>query len=365
LSEGATPDCLAALSDHLASQTETSLSRAYELGRHALASEVGILGAFSLFEGALREVILTAPSSEQSRVADAVVTFFRELLSPYEMSFRGYQDANAELRRLNLELTAANAELQAKQAQLIQSAKMASLGELVAGIAHELNNPLAYVLSHVKTASANLARIEATADAALGVELLESFKRARERIVQSEAGAERIRDLVLKLRTFSRLDEGEQKTVSIRESVLSVLTILDHRMKDRLELVTAFGEPDLVECFPGLLNQAVMNLVANAIDAIDGPGTISIRTGAEGSSYAISVTDTGAGIPEHLRERVLEPFFTTKPVGQGTGLGLSISHSIAQRHGGKLELTPGRTGGTVATSRFPLVERRSEPAPSK
>ncbi len=356
MSDSLAPEYLTALSDHLRQENEGSLSRAYELGRAALAAELGILDTLSLYEAAFRQLVLSAPSSEQPRVADAVINFFRELLSPYEMTFRGYRDANIELRRLNLELIRTNAELQAKQVQLIQSAKMASLGELVAGIAHEINNPLAYVLSHLKTTSASLARLEATGGVEPSSEQHELLERARDRIAHSQSGAERIRELVLKLRTFSRLDEGERKTVSVRESILSVLTILEHRCKERIEVRTTFGEPDLVECFPSLLNQAIMNLVANAIDAIEGTGTISIAAGRHGASYEISVTDSGRGIPENLRERVLEPFFTTKPIGQGTGLGLSITHSIAQKHGGTVELAASEAGGTVATIRFPLSE---------
>lgn len=353
MSDGLTPDYLAALSAHLEQQTEGSLSKAYEIGRRALAADLGILDTLSLYEAAFRGLVLSAPASEQPAVANAIVNFFRELLSPFEMTFRGYRDANSELRRLNAELLAANGELQAKQAQLIQSAKMASLGELVAGIAHEINNPLAFVLSHLKTTNTNLARLEA--NATLPADTKDLLERARDRITQSEAGAERIRDLVVKLRTFSRLDEGERKVVSMRESMLAVLTILEHRTKGRIDVTTKFGEPDAVECYPSLLNQAVMNLVANAIDAIEGPGTITITTGSDGDAYRITVTDTGHGIPEHLRERVLEPFFTTKPVGKGTGLGLSITYSIVKKHQGELALTARPEGGTVAVIRFPLA----------
>ncbi len=355
MSEGLDPECMTALAEHLEEPSEGSLSRAYELGRQALAAELGILDTLSLYEAAFRQLVLSAPGAEQARAAESVVNFFRELLSPFEMSFRGYREANAELRKLNIELVAANAELQTKQVQLIQSAKMASLGELVAGIAHEINNPLAFVLSHLKTSSGSLARIGADPESTLSSESKELLERALQRITQAELGAERIRDLVLKLRTFSRLDEGERKTVSIRESVASVLTILDHRLKDRVEVHEALGEPDMVECFSSLLNQALMNLLSNAIDAIEGPGVIWITSGRREHEYVISVADSGQGIPDELRERVLEPFFTTKPVGQGTGLGLSITHSIARRHAGTLELTPREGGGTVATIRFPLL----------
>jgi len=128
--------------------------------------------------------------------------------------------------------------------------------------------------------------------------------------------------------------------VSARESVESVLTILRHRLENKIEMVTRFGEPDVILCHAGLLNQAIMNLVSNAIDAIEDQGTITISTGAEGFSYEIAVSDTGKGIPETIRDRVLDPFFTTNPVGQGTGLGLPITFSIVKQHGGDLELWP-------------------------
>jgi two-component system NtrC family sensor kinase len=347
-------DCILAIAAHIDEQSEDSLSAAYELGRRALAQGFGLLDVLSLYEAAQRELALSAPPAEQAQIAAAVSAFFRELLSPFEMSFRGYREANRELIRLNEDLKSAYAELQAQQIQLVQSAKMASLGELVAGIAHEINNPLAFVLNHLQTVEASLSKVEAEFSQIATSPVKDQWQRARSRLRESEVGAERIRNLVLKLRTFSRLDEGEQQSVSISESVNSVLTILEHRFKGRIEVRTHFGFPDVVECFPSLLNQAIMNLVSNAVDAIADEGQISITTGAEQDSYVIAVADTGPGIPEQLRERVLEPFFTTKPVGQGTGLGLSITYSIVQKHRGTLALTAGENGGTVATIRFPI-----------
>jgi two-component system NtrC family sensor kinase len=129
---------------------------------------------------------------------------------------------------------------------------------------------------------------------------------------------------------------------------------LEHRFRDRIKVETHLGYPDVIECFPSLLNQALMNLVSNAIDAIAEEGVVSITCGASDDAYVIAVSDTGHGIPEELRQRVLEPFFTTKPVGLGTGLGLSITYSIVQKHGGTLELLPRTGGGTIATIRLPL-----------
>jgi two-component system NtrC family sensor kinase len=259
--------------------------------------------------------------------------------------------ARRRLAQANTVLDRAYRELQATQAQLVQAAKMASLGELVAGIAHEINNPLAFVISHLDTARRDLSAVQSA------VTLPESTRigwdRASSRLEEMAPGLERIRDLVLKLRTFSRLDEGELKTVSISESIGAVLTILGHRLGDRITVETHYGQPDVIECFPSLLNQAVMNLVANAIEAIPQAGHVTIRTGLVEGEFVISVADTGPGIPEALRQRVLEPFFTTKGVGEGTGLGLSITDSVVKKHGGSLDLRDRAGGGTEAVIRLP------------
>jgi two-component system, NtrC family, sensor kinase len=265
---------------------------------------------------------------------------------------RQLASANQHLRQANQDLSAAYRELQQTQTQLVQSAKMASLGELVAGVAHEINNPLAFVLSHLETVRKSLEQLrsgEVTQERAD-----ELWQRAQARLSETESGLVRIRDLVLKLRTFSRLDEGERKLVAFGECLDSVLTILGHRFKERIEVVTEIGPPEKLECYPALLNQVLMNLVANSIDAIEGAGKVTIRAGAQGQDFVITVSDTGSGIPVELRDRVLEPFFTTKPVGQGTGLGLSIAYSIIKKHEGTLELSDAPGGGALATIRIPL-----------
>jgi two-component system, NtrC family, sensor kinase len=255
------------------------------------------------------------------------------------------------------DLERAYEELKTTQSQLVQSAKVASLGELVAGIAHEINNPLAFSLSHLGTARRSLAKAEELIGLALPPAARNELDRAATRLREMDVGLERIQGLVTKLRVFSRLDEGEWKAIGMRESVESVLMILAHRTKGRIVVETKFGDPDVVECYPTLLNQAILNLVANAVDAMPESGNLTIRTGELAGSYEISVEDSGPGIPAALRERVLEPFFTTKPVGQGTGLGLSISSSIARKHGGTLLIDCPERGGTRATIRFPLALR--------
>ncbi len=245
-------------------------------------------------------------------------------------------------------------ELAAAQAQLVQSAKMASLGQLVAGIAHEINNPLAFALSHLSTVERSLAEVAARLEGEIAAGPAQAWQRARARTAEMRGGLERIAELVLKLRTFSRLDEGERKPASVRDGVASALTILNHRLEGRIEVETRFGEPDTIFCYAGLLNQAIMNLLTNAIDAIDGRGKIVISTHARGADYVICIEDSGAGIADHLRDEVFNPFFTTKPVGEGTGLGLSITYSIVRKHGGQVTLERASSGGTVATIVLPL-----------
>jgi DNA-binding response OmpR family regulator len=258
----------------------------------------------------------------------------------------------AALEQKNLELSDAYAELKQAQSRLVQTAKLASLGELVAGVAHEINNPLAFVISHLGTARISVGKLVPQAG---DPDRSKHWHRAQDRMEEMGRGLERIRELVLKLRTFSRLDEGERKVVSVRECVDSVLTILGHRLRDRIAVETNIEQPDLLDCFPSLLNQALMNLVVNAIDAVAENGKIVIDGGSRGGLYLLRVADNGSGIPEALRERIFDPFFTTKAVGKGTGLGLSITYSIIKKHGGILELRERAGGGTVAEISLPLA----------
>jgi two-component system NtrC family sensor kinase len=258
-----------------------------------------------------------------------------------------------ELHASQRRLAEAYEDLKAAQSQLVQAAKMASLGELIAGIAHEINNPLAFVISHLETVRKSLRKVGDSTDGRAATAQNPDWERANERLREMGLGLTRMRDLVTRLRIFSRVDEAERKEVSMRESVESVLTILGHRLKSRIDVVLRLEAPDLLECYPGPLNQALLNVVANAIEAIDGEGTVSIRTRTAAGSYHVAIQDTGSGIPAKLMDRVLEPFFTTKEPGEGTGLGLSITYSIMRKHGGSLALECPPAGGTVVTLSFP------------
>ena len=175
-----------------------------------------------------------------------------------------------------------------------------------------------------------------------------------------QTGLKRIKDLVIKLRTFSRLDEGEFKSVNIEESIESVLTLLQHKLDDRITIMRKYNGPKIVPCYPGPLNQVLMNVIANAIDAIEGDGKITITTVQSDSMFSISIADTGKGIPQNVRDRIFDPFFTTKPVGQGTGLGLSISYGIVKRHNGELEVHSEEGRGTEVIIRIPINKIRNQ-----
>jgi len=259
-----------------------------------------------------------------------------------------------ELEHANRSLHESYNQLAETQAQLVHAAKMASLGELVSGIAHEINNPLAFVKSHLGTVRRILGELEADVAPGSGARReRDSWAKASARLTEVERGLERIAELIVKLRIFSRLDEGERKVASIRECIDSIVTILHHRLGSEIEIVQRLEGPDLVDCYPALLNQALLNLIANAIDAVGSAGAIVVSSALRGETFELRVVDTGPGVPEDLRERVLEPFFTTKPVGKGTGLGLSIAYSIAKKHGGELRVERAPVGGAMFVFAFP------------
>ena len=258
-----------------------------------------------------------------------------------------------ELARANAELEDANRRLVEAQARLVQAAKMASLGELVAGIAHEINNPLAFILAHQGTVEKLVERAEAALEP--GQESVRSLLgRARERTRSMGIGLHRIQDLVVRLRSFSRLDEGGHQAVHMPEGIETVLALLAQKIGSRIRVVRRLeAEPSLL-CSPALLNQVVMNIVGNAADAIPGEGTIEIATRNDADSYTIEIADSGPGIPPEQRERIFEPFFTTKPAGTSTGLGLAIAYAVVRAHNGNITVGESQAGGAKITVTVPL-----------
>ncbi|MGY2048799.1 response regulator [Methylobacterium sp. JK268] len=256
------------------------------------------------------------------------------------------------LEQANRDLADANRQLKDAQAKLVQAAKMASLGELVAGIAHEINNPLAFILAHQGTVERLIGEVAGHVEA-LPEPARRALAKARDRVGSMRLGLGRIQDLVVNLRKFSRLDEGEMQSVNVPDAIDTVLALLQHKLGTRITVERRFaGEPE-IRCTPALLNQVVMNVIGNAADAIPGEGRITVATGSEDGFDVIRISDTGPGVPEALRERIFEPFFTTKPVGSGTGLGLAIAYSVVQAHSGTISVETAPGGGACFVISIP------------
>lgn len=266
-----------------------------------------------------------------------------------------------ELAKERNELQQALSDLQAAEAQLVHSEKMAGLGKLVAGVAHELNNPIGFIYANMDHFSRYVGTLKDICDRAgvSGEDRAEAEKAfaTLERLVDScSGGAQRIKEIVLGLRTFSRLDEAERKMVDLHEGIESTLTLLDHHLKDRITVEKRFGDLPMIECYAGQMNQVFMNLLTNAADAIDGEGTITIETSADADGVAIAISDTGKGMSAEVMAQVFDPFFTTKDVGSGTGLGLSIGYGIVEKHGGTIGVESEEGKGTTFRIRLPMKQ---------
>ena len=279
-------------------------------------------------------------------------------------------DKVGELVSANASLTELNTKLRRAQDQLLQSEKLASIGQLAAGVAHEINNPVGYVFSNFGTlqrylgdlfrmpsayeaAEAGLAGTPVAAElAALRKELDLDYLKQDVPLLMAESceGIVRVRKIVQDLKDFSHADTSQEwEWTDLHRGLDSTLNIVNNEIKYRADVVRHYGTLPAVQCLASELNQVFMNLLVNAAHAIPaGPGasrgSIQLRTGAEGDEVWVEVEDNGCGIPRENLSRIFDPFFTTKPVGQGTGLGLSLAYGIVQKHHGRLEVDsePGR-----------------------
>lgn len=259
-------------------------------------------------------------------------------------------------------------ELAQTQGHLVKQEKMAALGQLVAGVAHELNNPISFVYSNtilLRDSYTQLHRLLDFYDAAEGMPqaitteaqkikaqidydyLVDDIPQALD---DCHEGSRRVRDIVLNLRTFSRLDETEAQLADLTEGIESTIKILGHLFRpDRVVLHKDYAELPKIECYAGQLSQVWMNLLANAAQAMNNEGDLWITTGLKDNSVFVKIRDNGPGMPEEVVSKIFDPFFTTKPVGEGTGLGLSIVHGIIERHGGNIQVESQIGEGTTFT----------------
>ena len=279
-------------------------------------------------------------------------------------SLRERQQAQAALQVTNAELQAANRQLAQSQSQLLQSEKMAAVGQLAAGVAHEINNPIGFVSSNLSSLSRYVQDLlglvhayeeqaraqpdvlpgQALQDARAAVDLAFLQEDIPMLLQESVDGLGRVKHIVQGLRDFSRVDSNQCQETDLMAGLESTLNVIKNELKYKAEIVKAYGKLPLVYCNAAQINQVFLNLLMNAVQSIDTQGRITLASGVEADKVWISVEDTGAGIaPEHL-SRLFEPFFTTKPVGKGTGLGLSISYDIVKQHGGEITVTsePGK-----------------------
>ncbi|MBF0459573.1 MAG: sensor histidine kinase [Nitrospirae bacterium] len=269
------------------------------------------------------------------------------------------------------ELQSANLHLKESEEQLIQSEKMRSLGQLAAGIAHEINNPLGFVISNMNNLLEfvnSFVKIIETIDEfdvpeSVRADLDEIKKackydyikvRSANMIERSKVGLDRIKNIMLDLKTYSKMDRAEILETDINESIAVTINLLTHEYKDRITIITDYGTIPLIKCYSSQLNQVFMNILINSCQAIGGEGEIRVKTSEENGHILISISDTGEGIPSEIRDRIFDPFFTTRPVGSGTGLGLSASLGIVKKHDGNIVVESTEGAGSTFQIRLPV-----------
>lgn len=288
-----------------------------------------------------------------------------------------------KLQQINSELNTALNHLKETQSQLVDAEKMASLGQLTAGIAHEINNPINFVKSNIKPLQLDIEDLKSLIKQYEEIntlnlsEKLVSIKNYKDEIDFDylineiatllkgiEDGATRTADIVKGLRVFSRVDESELKEADIHEGIDTTLMLLSNVIPKNISIIRNYADIPAIECYPGKLNQVFMNLLNNAVQAVkykgDPAGTINITTLLEGHNVIIKIKDSGTGIPDSIKEKIFDPFFTTKGIGEGTGLGLSIVYSIIEKHEGSIEVVSVEGEGAEFIITLPTTQMKNK-----
>ena len=345
------------------------ITKTGDLSRHLAPSSEDEIGTLTSAFNHMA-VRLEGASSERERFVHELKKFAAELEDKV-------RERTGELTATNSELTQALNELKSAQSQLIQQEKMASLGQLVAGVAHELNNPIGFIYANFPHLEAyantlltlldELCKLPMPEDtrqemaARLAAADLEFLRQDLLKIIRSgQNGATRVKEIISSLRSFSRLDEAILKTAQLEDGLDDTLALLHHHYKKRISIVKDYHLNIPVLCRPGQLNQVFMNIIYNAIQATPDSGTINVNTHKEGDWAVVVVSDTGKGIAPEILGRIFDPFFTTKKVGEGTGLGLSISYGIVKSHGGRIEVKSEAGKGSTFTIFLPLSANMPE-----
>jgi len=303
-----------------------------------------------------------------------LATAFNKMVTDLEKAREERNKANQDLAIANDALNQTVSDLKATQDQLIQAEKMASLGQLTAGIAHEINNPINFVSANIqplkddlkdileivrvyeKVIKEHLPEKEANEVQQIRekIKIDTTLKEVNDLLKGMEEGAKRTSEIVKGLRNFSRLDQNVFLSANLNESLDSCLVLLHNSYKNRIKIERQFGTIPEVDCLPGQINQVFMNILSNAIQAIPDEGTIFVKTWPVDGMVKISIRDTGTGMTEDVQKKIFDPFFTTKGVGKGTGLGMSISFGIIQKHNGKIELFSKPGAGTEFVITIPV-----------
>lgn len=297
----------------------------------------------------------------------------RNLAEMLEQRTHELHEANENLAREQQELTLLLKKVEEAQQQLLQSEKMAAIGQLAAGVAHEINNPIGFVNSNLGTLKTYIDRLMRLVDAYESVAgggdpaLLEKARREADLeflredlpslVQESHEGLGRVTKIVQDLKDFSHVDQAELQDADLNAGLESTLNVVWNELKYKAEVIRELGDIPPVPCVPAQINQVFMNLLVNAAQAIEQRGKIFVRSGLENGFAWFEIEDTGKGMTEEIRRRIFEPFYTTKPVGQGTGLGLSISYDIVvKKHGGRLDVSSTPAVGTRFKVWLPLKQ---------